>query len=69
VENCSTYLMGFLNNATMRYNSFVVCKVVLRYAALQVKAGIGSGLLKPSLVDDLVSEFTRDIFHVPDSTN
>jgi len=69
VERCSAYLMNYLNNAAMRYDSYVVCMCLLRYSALQVKAGIASGLLKPSQVDDLVSEFTRDVFHVPDSTN
>lgn len=69
MEGCSTYLMGFLNNATMRYDSYVVCKFLLRYSALQVKAGIASGLLTPNQVDEVVSEFTRDIFRVPDNTN
>lgn len=69
VERCSNFLMGYLNNATMRYDSNVVCKFLLRYSALQVRAGIASGLMTPGQVDDLVAEFTRDIFHVPDSTN
>ncbi len=69
VERCTTYLMPYLNNAVTRYDSYIVCKAVLSYVALQIKAGTGSGLLTPSQVDQLVAEFTRNMFYVPDSTN